>query len=398
MSAAADGKPAITGFDLMDTAVHADPHPTYAWLRENAPVYSVPGANLVVVSRHEEVKRILRDPQAFASNLGMQVPVMSLVMMDPPEHARLREAINHAFVPRNVQLLAPRIAAIAEELAARLDGEVEFVHAYANPLPVTVICEMLGVPLDHRDEMNRHARDALLASFAATGMGSPTLRAESESGLQALMAILDEAIAAHQAEPRDNIISSLVAAEQRGLLSRDELRNLCAVLLIAGHETTANLLANAAWQLASDPALFARLAADASLVPRFVEEMLRTRPPLQRIMRRTTREVAIAGHRLPAGTLVMLLPGSANRDPARWPDGERFDLDRDTHGHLAFAAGIHACPGSALTRLEARIAIEALLTRLRAIGFDPARRPAPIVGYGAGSLGWNRLPLIVERR
>lgn len=398
MSAAGGSRPVITGFDLMDTAVHADPHPTYAWLREHAPVYPVAGTNMVVVSRYEDIKRILRDPKAFASNLGMRVPLMSLVMMDPPDHTRLREAINHAFVPRNIQLLGPRIEAIAESLARNLDGAREFVQAYANPLPVTVICEMLGVPLAQRDLLNRYARDALLASFAATGMGSPTLRAEAETGLKALMAILDEAIAAHHAQPQDNIISSLVDAERRGVLTREELRNLCAVLLIAGHETTANLLSNAAWQLASEPALFARLAADRSLVPRFVEEMLRTRPPLQRIMRRATREVEVAGQRLAEGTLVMLLPGSANRDAARWPDGERFDLDRDTHGHFAFAIGIHACPGSALTRLEARIAIEALLSHLTAIAFDPERRPAPIVGYGAGSLGWNRLPLVVTRR
>jgi benzoate/toluate 1,2-dioxygenase reductase subunit len=387
----------IRGFDLMDPAVHADPHPTYRWLRENAPVYAVPGTDMVVVSRHEDVRDILRDPATFASNLGMDVPIMSMVMMDAPDHRRLRETINRAFVPRNVQLLAPRIEAIASGLAARLDGHCEFVHAFANPLPVTVICEMLGVPLEHRDAMNSHARDALLASFAATGMGSAELRAEAEVGLRALEAILDEAIELHRKTPKDNIISSLVQDEREGRLGREELRNLCAVLLIAGHETTANLLANGAWQLAREPELLARLRSDPASIPRFVEELARSRPPLQRIMRRTLKPTVVAGTAIPVNTLVMLLPGSANRDERRWPDGESFDIDRDAHGHLAFGAGVHACPGSSLTRLEARIAFEVLVRHARALAFDPERRPVPIIGYGAGSLGWNKLPLVVER-
>jgi cytochrome P450 len=390
---------AIHGFSLMDPTVHANPYPTYAWLRENAPVYPVAGTPvpMFVVSRHEDIKNILRDHKTFASNLGMDVPIMSMVMMDAPDHPRLRQSINRAFVPRNIQLLGPRIEEIARGLAARIDGACEFVQAFANPLPVTVICEMLGVPLEHRDTMNRYARDALLASFAATGMGSPELRAEAETGLRALQAILDEAIEAHRAAPRDNIISSLVAAEREGTISLAELRNLCAVLLIAGHETTANLLANGAWQLAGDPALFARLKADPADIPRFVEELVRMRPPLQRIMRRALKPVVIAGTQIPASALLMLLPGSANRDAQRWSDPDTFDIDRDSHGHLGFATGVHACPGSSLTRLEARIAFEVLLRELRGIAFDPAHRPVPIIGYGAGSLGWNKLPLVMER-
>lgn len=387
----------ITGFDLMDPTVHADPYPTYRWLRDNAPTYRVEGTPMWVISRHEDIRDILRDHRTYASNLGMNVPLMSMVMMDAPDHARVRGTINRAFVPRNIQLLGPRIAEVAEELVAALGGPCEFVQALANPLPVTVICEMLGVPLEHRDLMNRYSRDALLAGFAATGMGSPELRAEAETGLAALMAILDEAIEAHRARPRDNIISSLVEDERQGNLSREELRNLCAVLIIAGHETTANLLANGAWQLAGDAALVERLRADPALVPRFVEELVRMRPPLQRIMRRATKDVVVAGTAIPAGSLLMLLPGSANRDPRRWQDAERFDIDRDAHGHLGFSAGVHACPGSSLTRLEARITFEVLLRQLRAVAFDPDKRPAPIVGYGAGSLGWNRLPLVFTR-
>jgi cytochrome P450 len=386
----------IRGFNLMDTSVHANPYPTYCWLRERAPVYKMPGVPMVVVSRHEDVKRVLRDHDGFSSNLGMDVPLMSMVMMDGADHTRLRQSINRAFVPRNIQHLGPRITAIADDLVSRLSGPCEFVQALANPLPVTVICEMLGVPLKYRDQMNRYARDALMAAFAATGMGSPELRAEAETGLRALMAILDEAIELHRVAPQDNIISSLVEEERRGTLNREELRHLCGVLLIAGHETTANLLANGAYELAENPALFDRLKAEPQAIARFVEELARTRPPLQRVMRRATRAVEIAGTTIPALSLVMLLPGSANRDAREWDDPDGFDIDRDAHGHLGFGTGIHVCPGASLTRLEARLTFEALFRRVRHIALDPARRPAPIVGYGAGSLGWNKLPLLVE--
>lgn len=380
----------------MDPGVHADPYPTYRWLREQAPVYRVPGAPLWVLSRHADIERALHDHHSFSSDLGMKVPLMSMVMKDPPDHTRLRQTVNRAFTPRNIQHLAPRIEAIAEDLASGLAGPCEFVQAFANPLPVTVICEMLGVPLKHRARMNRYARDALLASFAATGMGSAELRAEAEAGLARLMAILDEAIALHRATPKDNIISALVAEEARGTVDGEELRHLCALLLIAGHETTANLLANGAHILARDGAMLDRLKADPALIPAFVEELARTRPPLQRLMRRTTRAVEIAGTTIPADVSVMLLPGSANRDDEAWDDPDGFRPERDNRRHLGFGTGIHVCPGASLTRLEARIAFAVLLKRTRSMKPDPSRAPSPIVGYGAGSLGWNQLPLIVE--
>lgn len=383
-----------SGFDLNNVAIQANPYPAYAWLRENAPLHKLDGVPMWVVSRHAEIDAILRDHATYASDLGMHVPLMSIVMKDAPDHIRLRQTVNRAFTPRAVAHLAPRITEIAHALLDRAPASGDFVHLYANPLSVTVICEMLGVPLDQRDTMNRHARDALLASFAATGLGSPELLAEAQVGLAKLMAILDDAIEHHLAHPADNIISSLVADEARGVLTREELRNLCALLLIGGHETTANLIASGAYILAEDPALFRQLKADPTLIPRFVEEMARLRPPLQRIARRTTRPVELAGIPLPANTLLMLFPGSANRDPARWPEPDRLDLDRDARGHLGFGTGVHTCPGAPLARMEARIAFEVLLSRTASLSFDPNARPIPVAGYAAGNLGWNLLPLI----
>ncbi|MBS0537623.1 MAG: cytochrome P450 [Proteobacteria bacterium] len=382
------------GFDLANVAIQANPFPAYAWLRANAPVYRLRDVPMWVVSRHEEVEAVLRDPATFASDLGMSVPLMSIVMKDAPDHTRLRGTINRAFTPRAVQHLAPRITEVAHALLDRAQGRMEFVHGYANPLSVTVICEMLGVPLGQRDAMNRHSRDALLASFAATGMGSAELLAEAREGLSRLMAILDAAIEAHLRAPSDNIISTLVADEAKGVLSREELRNLCALLLIGGHETTANLIASGASILAETPALWRQLKEDPALIAGFVEELARLRPPLQRIARRATRAITLAGVELPANAMLMLFPGSANRDPARWHDPDTLDLKRDGRGHLGFGTGIHTCPGGPLARMEARIAFEVLLARSDSLRLDPDERAIPVVGYAAGNLGWNVLPVI----
>ncbi len=385
-------------FDLLDPAIQADPHAAYAALRQHAPVHRLDRPPMWLVTRHADVEAVLRDAATYASDLGMDVPIMSMVMKDAPDHTRLRGTVNKAFTPRAIQHLAPRIAAIAEQLAEALPERAEMVEGFANPLSVTVICEMLGVPLDQRDAMNRYARDALLAGFAATGMGPPELLAEARTGLDALIRILDTAIEDHLARPRDDILGTLVQEERRGTLTRTELRNLCALLLIGGHETTANLIASGLHWLAQDAALFARLRAEPDLIPRFVEELARLLPPLQRIARRTTRPVTLGGTALPEGAMLMLFPGAANRDEARWPDPDTLDLARDNRGHLGFGTGIHTCPGGPLARLEARIAFEALLSRLDGIALDPARKPQPIVGYAAGNLGWNTLPLLLRKR
>ena len=385
------------GFDLNDPDTQRDPYPSYRWLREQAPVYPIPGAPMWVLSRHEDILRVLRDHRTFASNMGIDIPIMSVVMKDPPDHERLRKSLGRAFTPRQIQHLAPRIEAIAETLAAELGEQSEFVSAFADLLPITVICEMLGVPTERRAAMKQWSRDALLASFAAKGFGTPEQLAQATSGLEQLMAYLDHVIDAHHAQPRDNLISALVAVQKEGLLSRDEVRYFCCLLLIAGHETTGNLIGSGMAILAEHSELWTRLQAQPEQIPRFVEETVRTRPPLQRIVRRTTCPVEIAGVRLPANALLMLLPGSANRDANQWANPDEFALDRDHAGHLGFGVGIHYCLGAPLARLEGRIAFEVLLRRFRTVRLDPDQPPLPIMGFASGSLGWETLPLRLDR-
>lgn len=381
-------------FDLMDPEVHADPYPAYRWLRDNAPVYKLPGAPMWVISRYDDVDRILRDAETFASSTGFDVPIMSLVMKDPPDHDRLRQTVSRAFTPRAIDRLAPRVEALATELLDRISGHCEFMETFANPLPVAVICEMLGVPAGDRARMKRWSRDALLASFAQSGFGTPQQAAIAGRGLTQLLAFLDRVIARHRQQPSDNIISTLVALEGEGVLTADELRNFSALLLIAGHETTANLIGSGAAILADRPLLAQRLRENPELLPRFVEELVRFAPPLQRIVRRATRAVQVGATEVPANGLLMLLPGSANRDE-RWKASGDFDVDRGSEHHLGFGAGIHYCLGAPLARLEAVTAFRALLTRFRSIARDPERRTVPIRYYASGTLGFESLPLVL---
>ena len=382
-----------TLFDLNDPDIQRDPYVAYRELRHTAPAYQLPGAPMWIVSRHEDIHKILLDHETYSSTMGVEIPIMSLVFKDPPDHTRLRKSINRAFTPRRIAHLAPRIELIASELVSGLEEQTEFIRQFAHPFPITVICEMLGVPLEQRDNMKRWSRDAMLANFAASGFGTPEQLDNSHAGLQEFMTFMGDVIETHRRQPRDNIISALVALTDEGALHDEELRNFCALLLIAGHETTANLIGCAAHLLASNPALSEELATQPARIPAFVEEAVRLRPPLQRIVRRATKDVKIAGVSIPANSLIMLLPGSANQDDASWSEADQCQLDRDTKGHLGFGAGIHYCMGAALARLEGKIAFQVLLRRFRTISLDPEHPPQPIVGFASGSLGWESLPL-----
>jgi cytochrome P450 len=386
----------VQGFNLNDPEICANPYPTYRWLREHAPAYHVPGTSMWVLSRYQDIVHVLHDHETFSSYPEMEVPMLSLSLQDPPNHTRLRQTVSRAFTPRQIQLLAPRIEVVAEALLADLPSACDFITAFANPLPLTIICEILGIPAERKRDMKRWSRAALLTSLSARGIADPEEAMQSSRGMSEFMEYLHEVIAAHRVQPRENIISALLALEQEGVLSQDELRYFCGLMLIAGHETTTQLIGNGAYMLAQDPALWEQLKAAPEQIPHFVEEVLRYLPPLQRFVRRTTREVEYAGTTIPANSLILVLPGSANRDPAQWPDPDRFDISRDNGANMAFGAGIHFCLGASLTRLEGKIAFEVLLRRLHRIHLNPRVKPVPIKKYASGVLGWDVLPMVLE--
>lgn len=356
--------------DILSPAVRADPYPHYAALRRQGPVCRVDPGGMWAVSRHDDIVAALRDPARFSSQgfravwepawLGYNPLARSILAQDAPGHTRLRALASRSLGPRAVARLAPEIRARAGLLAGQIDGEVELVSAFAAPLPAFVIATLLG--LDERlwPRFKRWADDFLSVT-------PEPLDAEHAARVKATIAELSAYIAAviadRRAAPIDDTVSELVRAEVDGQRLGDaEILEFLVAILLGGLETTTHLIATSALFLAERPDLVARLRGEPALVPAFVEEMLRFDGPSQSLPRFTTCDVTLGGVQIPAGSLVLLLVGSAGRDEARFPDPDTFDLGRGTAA-LNFGHGVHFCLGAALARMEAQIALEALLAR-----------------------------------
>jgi cytochrome P450 len=304
---------------------------------------------------------------------------MHMLNSDPPDHERLRRLVNKAFTARRVERLRPRITAITTEL---LDGmstrpEVDLLASFAFPLPITVICELLGVPAADRDDFR---------TWSATAVSDTASLELSQAHAGALVRYFTALLAAKRHEPADDLLSALIAARDDGdRLSENELVSMAFLLLVAGHETTVNLIASGTLALLLNPGELARLQADPSLLGGAVEELLRYVNPVNNATFRFAAEpVEIGGVRIRQGDLVLVALSSANRDPSRFGDPDRLDVGRDNSGHLAFGHGIHYCLGAPLARLEAEIAFSHLLAR-----FGSMRLAVP-----AGSLRWRPSSLI----
>jgi cytochrome P450 len=284
--------------------------------------------------------------------------------------------VNRGFTPRRVRAWEPRIRALVADAMRRLasGGPFDVVRDLAIPLPVTVIAEMLGVEPERRDDFKRWSDAAIEGMTGADRRPFPPERRIADCFLE-LDEYLARLVRARRRSPGDDLVSALLESEPGGeRLSSMEVVQFVMLLLVAGNETTTNLIGNAAAALLAHPHALARVREDAALVPALVEEVLRWDSPIQMIFRNTTREVSLAGTAIPKGAIVALLLGSANRDERRFPDAERFDPGRDTRGHLAFGFGNHFCLGASLARLEARLALEALAPELAryTAGGEPA--------------------------
>ena len=336
-----------------------------------APVYQVEAAGLWAVSRYDDVLYVLRNPQAFSSTvllaalLGDLNPVpeaTSLIASDPPVHSRLRKLVNRAFTPRLVAALEPRLRQITRELLANVEdrGEFDLVHDLSTPLPVIVIAEMLGVEPEHRADFKRWSDDIVHAANGVSGEE----RERAQLSVTEFRTYFQDVIEARRTAPRNDLISALVRAEEEEqMLTAGEILGLTTLLLIAGNETTTNLIGNTVLALLEHPETLTQVERDPSLIPQVIEETLRYDGPVQGIFRQATQDVELAGTLIPTGSLVFPLFASADRDERKFSNPDRFDITRNTEGHIAFGFGIHFCLGAPLARLEAKVALEEMLAR-----------------------------------
>jgi len=377
-------------WDPYDPAWVEDPYAVYAALRRDNPVHRS-ALGFWVFTRHADCLAVLRDRRSSSDARNVDVgsvgplraddlaaasgPEAVLAEMapflfrDPPDHTRLRGLVQKAFTPRVVDELRPRIAQICDELLddALARGEADLVADYAYPLPVQIIVEMLGVPAEDHEQF-RVWSDALARGLDPDFLLPPEAVQQRLGAIMAFVQYFASLIEARRTRPGDDLLSRLIAAEEQGdVLTQGELLSTCILLLVAGHETTVNLVSGGALALLEHPDQLARMRDDPGVVRTGVEEMLRFVAPVQLTGRVALEDMEVGGARIRAGEFSMLLIGSANRDPDAIADPDTFDVTRADNNHLGFGFGIHHCIGAPLARLEAQIALPTLLRRARRI-------------------------------
>jgi cytochrome P450 len=366
---------------LLDPSNRADPYRLYARFREHGPML-LPQTNLVVFSAYRDCDEVLRHPASSSSNMNSTVWKRQLeaglmqprpfppgfLFLDPPDHTRLRKLVAKAFAPKVVNALQPQITALVDGLLDRIaeKGEFDVVEDFAYPLPVAVICRLLGVPLDDEPQFS-HASAVLAQALdpfsTVTGVPEDVMN-ERIQAVKWQRGYFHDLIERRRSEPGDDLLSGLIAVEESGdQLTEEEIVSTCNLLLIAGHETTVNLIGNAVLAMLREPVHWAALSADSGRVPAIVEETLRYDPPVQLASRVAAADLTIGGVDVPAGDIMMVLLAAAQRDPAEFDRPDTFDPDRGTLRHLGFGRGIHYCLGAPLARLEAGAALSGVTAR-----------------------------------
>ena len=365
-------------FNPLTPEFHADPYPFYRHMRETDPVHLSP-LGLWVLTRYDDCVTSLRDPRfgrdGFEAILAAQygeesetgrLP-RSMLFRDPPDHTRLRALVNRAFTPRVIEGMRGQIQGVVDRLLDRVEqrGHMDVIADLAYPLPVTVICDMLGVPEGDHEQMKEWSSD-IIRSLDAIGIPSDDSVVErGRVGRRGIAEYFRALLPERRRQPRADLLSSLIAVEEQGdRLTEGELLATCVLLFIAGHETTVNLIGNGLLALLRHPGELERLRAEPGLIGSAVEELLRFDSPVQRTARITNAEVAVGGKTLPAGAFVVTAIGAANRDPRHFPDPDRLDIGRTENRHIAFGFGIHFCLGAPLARVEGQLALGALMRRM----------------------------------
>ncbi len=364
---------------LLDPATRADPYPVCAELRDRGPL-TLPGADFVVFSTYRDCDDVLRHPSSSSDHLRSTAarqmaeadPSMSrevppgFLFLDPPDHTRLRKLVSKAFAPKVVAGLQPEIEALVGGLLDRIAerGSFDVVADFAYPLPVAVICRLLGVPLEEEPQFS-HASAVLAKSLDPFFTDDQADELDEQMDAAAgLRDYLHGLIARRRSQPGDDLLSGLVAVNESGdQLTEEEIVSTCLLLLVAGHETTVNLIGNAILAMLRDGRQWAALSADPDRAPSIVEETLRYDPPVQQLTRIALDDIRIGDTPVAEGDMMMLLLAAAHRDPAEYHRPDTFDPDRGTLRHLGFGRGVHYCLGAPLARLEATAALSALAAR-----------------------------------
>ena len=352
-----------------------DPFPWYAMMRESAPVFLDPRQRNWSVFKYTDVQRVLSDHSVFSSQfIGSNQPLdASMISMDPPRHRQLRSLVTLAFTPRSIARLEPRITEIVNELLANVmsRGKMDVINDLATPLPVTVIAELLGIPLADRASFKLWS-DQLVGATSSYGKNP------QEEMSHYFKWIIEQ----RRKEPQDDLISALLIAQIDGKhLTEQELLGFCVLLLAAGNETTTHLIGNALWCFDDYPEAWTELRANPALLPDAIEEVLRYRSPVKLMFRVTLQDTRLGDKDIPAGSGVTAWIGSADRDEAHFPNAGTFDIHRSPNRHLAFGYGIHFCLGAPLARLESKITLGILLERFTSIRRDRDVELEPVPAF-----------------
>jgi cytochrome P450 len=378
--------------DLLAPDVIADPYAYYGRIRDRDPVYFNQRWGGWLITRYDDVLQAFRDHQHFSSDrmatLSAELPPADrdrfatlirylakwFVFADPPYHTRARMLVNKAFSPTSAERLRARTRAIIDELlgAERPRGRMDFVADFAQHLPVMIIAESMGVPVEHRMMIKEWSEE--ISGLFFIKANEADRRARSQRGLERLIEYLTPLVRSRRQDPKDDLISALVLAEERGdLLSEEEVLATCTLLLFAGHESTTFTLVNGLLALLRHPDQWQALVADPGLGKTAAEEVLRYDGTVKATFRSIREPIEMGGKRLEAGQRALLVLASANRDPARFSDPDRFDVRRWPNPHLAFGQGIHVCLGAPLARIELQETFQALAATLPDLALDTDR-------------------------
>lgn len=378
---------------VFDPAIRDNPYPTWRLLQSEMPVYKEPDFGTFVLTRFRDVYGVLRDHETFSSAQGIAPGIQNvsagssimttMITSDPPRHTRLRSLVNRAFTPRVLADLEPWLGTLVKQLVDDMGTkDVDVVDALTVPLPVTAIARLMGIPEADRERFKDW-------SDAVVGVTDTGISGSRREKVAEMMGYFARTIAERREEPRGDLVSTIVLAEVDGQRLTDlELLGFCLLLLIAGNETTTNLLGNLLNILSTRPDLWTKLREDRSLVGPAIEEALRLDSPIQCLWRMTTKDVEFHGVPIPKDSWVMVSYAAANRDPDEFPNPEEFRLDRQLSQHVAFGFGIHYCLGAPLARLETKVALNELLDRYETMspGASGAERFPSSLLRGFGTL------------